>query len=344
MTRAILLGILLVALVSVQAQDMPENSCTEATACQNNNVEELSIGGLSCNEVDSCSNNSGKKLSVGSGACNSAKAISSAAWVGPQGGSGTCSHNSGDIQIGNLGCTGPGSCTYNVVKKVLVGQRACSGDVSCSDNTAQVDANDDGCTGHGSCSQNGPRESDPAPPERTILQVQAGCAGEGSCRNGKGNARFLGCGGKDSCTEWTVDYATGANINDLKTAFTVNAGSCSGDGSCQKVSGMSVTILEESCTGANSCKDISASGTAITIGKNACTEDNSCQGCSGDIPDGACKCDGGKCKSGGSSSSSGSSSSGSSSASGGDAASSKANCLGRRLATALVLLVGFLGI
>jgi len=229
----------------------------------------------------------------------SAKDISNQEWVGPQGGTGTCSSNSGNMLIGNLGCTGPGSCAYNT-EQVTAGQRACLGEVSCCyNNGAAVDAMDDACKGDGSCSNNGLAAATPSNETEpmTIWAQKGSCGGAGSCRNGQGNADLSGCSGDNSCDGWQVPYNPG-RANDLTLGdivFSVASGACAGAQSCHNLQagGTGISIGENSCTGANACHDILTGDLNLMIGSNACTADNACQGCTLNvIPDGAADCDG----------------------------------------------------
>jgi len=234
----------------------------------------------------------------------SAKAISGSEWVGPQGGGGTCSFNAGDMVIGNLACAGPSSCAFNT-QKISMALRTCSGDASCNENTAQLEVvGENGCKGDGSCSQNGPGDASSLE-EPMVVRVQVNaCQGGGACRNGEGNALLLGCNGENSCQDWNVPYTTGANVFQLGgVTFSVAQDSCSGANSCQNLAAgdTGFSIGSQSCTGANACRDINVDGN-FTIGDNACTGDNSCQSCTQDVPDGAEDCgdgDGGNNGSGG---------------------------------------------
>ena len=221
------------------------------------------------------------------------------------------------MKIGNLGCAGPSSCAFNT-QPLTTGVRACSGDISCNENAAKLEAvGENSCKGDGSCSQNGPA-SGTVLEEPMVVRIQGrGCEGEGSCRQGQGNAELMGCAGMNSCQEWKVEYTTGANALQLGgVSFTVGEAACAGANSCQVLSagGSGFYIGADSCTGANACQNIVADGKNFTIGARACSGTNSCQNCKEDVPDDAADCNGGGGGGSGGSSSGGNSGSSSSGA------------------------------
>ena len=74
--RTLLLTLaILIRHVGGQTSTIPDSSCGDATACQNNDVEVMNIAGLACNGKESCSSNTGVRLNVGQGGCNVSKIL-----------------------------------------------------------------------------------------------------------------------------------------------------------------------------------------------------------------------------------------------------------------------------